>query len=158
MLETLAGRLKWERTRDGICIQLPRRFRLEALLGIVMAFCIPVWIDDIIRKSPIKGTGLSLGTILCSGLCIAVALLSIHLSSRTILVLTHDELKKAIYVLGGPSFRRTGRNDQLYDLRRNLMVSEWTGKDRANQNVVEINRDVFDYTLAYGLTDLEAAV
>jgi hypothetical protein len=156
VLETLAGRLKWERTDNGIRVLLPRRFPWEALPGVVLAIFTPVFVDDIIRKSPISGTGLSLGEILWSGLCIAAAILAIHLSARTLLILTPNQLSWAVHILGRHVIKRTCRNDQLHGLRQNLLVSEWTGKDKVNQNVVEINRDGFYRTLASRLTDLEA--
>lgn len=156
MLETLAGRLKWQRTTDGIRVLLPKRFPWEALPGLIAGMFIPVWVDDIIRKSPIRGTGLTLGTILWTSLCIAAGVLALHLASRTILTLSPDELSRAVCIFGRQIRRRTRRNDQLHGLRKNLLVSEWTGKDMVNKTVVEINRGGFDHTLAYGLTDMEA--
>jgi hypothetical protein len=156
MLETLAGRLKWERTPEGIRVQLPFRFRWESLPPIIAAFFISLWIDDIIQKSPIKGTGPSLGTILGTGLCIAAMLPTLQLAKKVFIILTPTEVSKAISFFG-KQFRKCSRqNNRLYDLRSNLLVSEWSGKDIDNRNSVEINQGSRDVTLASWLTDIEA--
>ena len=121
-----------------------------------MGMLIPVWVDSIIRKPPMRGAGLSLGAIFGMSLCVAAGVVVIHLSTKATLNLTDTDLSKSVYVLGLRTFSRSGRNDQLHGLRQNTLVSEWTGKDRIGRNVVEINRGSFDYTLAHGLTDEEA--
>lgn len=156
MFETLAGKLRWERNGSGIRVLLPRRFHWGAFFQMIVVMCIPVWVDGVIRKSPLRGRGLTLDVILWTGLCIAVGILVLHLSMRTILTVTPDELSKTVWIFGRQLRRRSHRNVELCGLRKNLLVSERTGRDMVNKNVVEIGRNGFYHTIAYGLTDAEA--
>jgi hypothetical protein len=122
----------------------------------ILGMMIPVWIDDVVRKSPIKGNGLTLEVILLTGLCMAIGVLVLHLSKSTILTITPEELSRTISILGQQIRKRSRQNCELCGLRKNPLVSEWSGRDMANRNVVEVSWNGSYQTLAYGLTDAEA--
>ncbi len=155
MLEAWAGRLKLQRNTDSIQVLLPKRFNGDAVPVLIFGVSISVMIEFIL-DSLIRGTKLDLWGILWTALSMAAGVFALNFSTRTILTLTSDELSQTKTIFGIPLRKQTRRNDQIHGLRKNVLISEWTGKDLTNKTVVEINQSGSYRPLVAGLTDAES--
>ncbi len=155
-METLAGRMNWERTKDGVRIVLPFRLSLVHYSLMLWSLYLPLTAFNLLDNPQcpalIRGSRLLLGL----SVCVFLGTWFLALYVRRAIEITPHNLRIAGWLLSRVLKEQSFATQRLYDLRINQMVSELTGKDVPNRNTVEINRGASEVTLARGLTDEEA--
>lgn len=132
------------------------RFNWLALPTVLLAFCVPIFIDDIVRKSPLHGKGFNLFELLVAGIVMVIIPAVPALGSERVVLLTGEHLRFGTEAVGRKLSSRTYSTSSLYDLRTNPVVSDWTGKDIQNRSAIEIGYEQGYRALVSGVTDAEA--
>jgi hypothetical protein len=158
MLETLAGRLKWERTCDGIRVVIPVRFSWIAIGKGIWEPCVFLLLMSLVdpflyspHKVPLTWEGRLL--IYLTILLLWSALVS---TGKTILTLNPSML---IIQRRPPRFkRRTNRYSTggLNDLRFVASSNREEIRNGWNQSEIQFDQDLKTQNLAEGITEPEA--
>jgi hypothetical protein len=158
MLETLEGRLKWERTGDGIRVVIPVRMGwLPAMSGISLwilpAFA--VWgIEYFIHLS--RPVSVVLNEIsLCSGVCLVILWFAMIFTLEQVLTLNPAEVTFQARALGIGIRKRSVATSRLSNLR--FVHSEYGDLvSMDSMSRIEIDRDFKTRKFAFGITEGEA--
>jgi hypothetical protein len=150
MLETLAGRLNWERTEDGIRVEIPEPALFKDFAGTVFVAVVFVLLigSDVSARSwvwAIVGAG---------ALLLAISLGIELVGRKRLVILTSAALTVTTSLPSAES--RTQLTYTVWNLRSNPRVS-LTGKEHPEQIQVEIDSTAGTWTIGSRLTEAEAA-
>jgi hypothetical protein len=154
MLESLAGRLKWERTEGGIHVEIPDPASSAEFLGIVIAAGLPFVVYGLLGGSYVSARPWVL-TIVCAVSLLLAAPHGMELVGRKRLVILTSAVLTVTTIERCPT-SRTQLNYTVWNLRSNPRVSV-TGKEYAEQIQVEIDSTSGTWTIGSRLTEAEAA-
>jgi hypothetical protein len=155
MLETLAGRLKWERTGDGIHVEMPEPALFAEFLGIAIALGLPFVVYGLFGsfEDPARSWGLKMVGMVV--VFMAILLGQELVGRKRLVILTSDAL--TVTTSHPCEVGRTQLTYTVWNLRSNPRVS-LTGKEYPEQIQVEIDSTSGTWTIASRLTETEAAV
>jgi hypothetical protein len=158
MLETLAGRLKWERTSDGIRVVIPVRVPWLLTLSGIFLFTFPSSTVDVFSKH--RGfTGpvsfIQFWILLGSGICLGVLWFTMIFTIKQVLTLNPAEMTIQVRTLGIGVRKRTVATNRLHYLR--FEPSEYgDSASFNNMSRIQIDRDGKTRNFAFGITEQEA--
>jgi hypothetical protein len=155
MLETLAGRLKWEQTEQGIRLVIPARFNGKRILYRLMS---ELWVPMIIYavswyflSSEARWgifLGLAFGTV--------IAIFRLMLTGRAVLLLEPSRLTiefRSFWIKRSTSKYLTAR---LENLRFVDASSREEIRNEYRQSEMQIDEDLKTHPFAEGITESEA--
>jgi hypothetical protein len=153
MLETLAGRLRWERTEDGIRVEIPVRvpWLLTFISGIGM-FTLPRFTVEIFSKSMGFTSPASFAPV-WMGLCLGVIWFTMIFTIKHVLTLNPTEMGFQVRTFGIGVRKRTIVNGRLQNPR--YAAAEY-GATFIEMSRIQIDRDFKTRDFAFGITELEA--
>ncbi len=154
MLEKLAGRLKWERTGNGIRVVIPVRFPFMAVLSGMGVISLPFCVVSIFDKLGGVTGPLPVATIWV-GLILGVMQMMIFFTTKHVLTLSPAETTVQSRVLGIGVRKHTFATSRQRNLR--FVPSEygdWLFMSDVSR--VEIDRDSKARKFAFGITEQEA--
>jgi hypothetical protein len=154
MLETLAGRLKWERGEDGIRVVIPDPASSAEFLGIAVAVGLPFVVYRLLEGSHGPARGWVLAVAGSVALLLATRLRMELVGRKRQVILTSASL--TVTTLERCWKSRTQFTYTVWNLRSNPRVS-LTGKEYPEQIQVEIDSTSGTWTIASRLTEAEAA-
>ncbi|MGB6688680.1 MAG: hypothetical protein WBE76_12645 [Terracidiphilus sp.] len=157
MLEPLAGRLKSERTSDGIRIVIPSRFDVGPLGDTVLIACIPVLAVDVVAKVDKSWTGWRWEELSLFLLVIAALRLAMIVADKTVLTLNPAWLTIRRGPFGLHWKKSSLATRRLHNLRSVPSTSDWTGKKVRGRETVQFDEDGYSRDVAKQLTSAEAA-
>ena len=154
MLETLAGRLKWERTEDGIRMEMPEPASFPDIVAIVIVAGLPFVVyglfggfDDPARSWILEMVGAAaLFLAIPLGMELVGRKRLVNLTSATLTATTSHPCAES----------RTQLTYTVWNLRSNPRVS-LMGTEYPEQFQVEINSTSGTWTIGSRLTEAEAA-
>jgi hypothetical protein len=158
MLVTLAGRLKWERTGNGIRVVIPVRMPLLAALSGIVLFTLPIHMVNVFSKhTGITGPAafVQFWVILGVGFFLGVLWFTMIFTIQHELTLNPTEMTIQTRTLGIGVRKRTVATSRLHCLRfepsgyGDLMSIN-------NMSRIQIDRDCKTRNLAFGITEQEA--
>lgn len=157
MLEPLAGRLKWERTSEGIRILVPSRFDIGPLGDTILIACIPVLFVDFVAKmdKDWKGWGWEQLTVALVALALIRAITL--LADRTEIRLNPAWLTTRRGPFGLNWKKSSFAVRRLHHLRSVPSRSDWTGIELRGRQTVQFDEDDNTQDLVKQLTANEAA-
>ncbi len=155
MLETLAGRLKWERTEDGIRVEMPDPAPFAEFLGLAVVAAFPFVVYALFggfRRPPRDWWALVIVVAVASLLTVPHG---IEIRGRKrLLILTSTAL--TVTTIERCPKSRTQLTYTVWNLRSNPRVS-LTGKEYPQQIQVQIDSTSGTWTIGERLTETEAA-
>jgi len=154
MFEPLAGRLKWERTEDGIRVETPEPASFAEIVGIAGAAGLPFIVYDLLRVFVGPARGWVLAMVGAAGLLLAISIGMELAGRKRLMILTSASLTVTILDRCGKS--RTQPTYSVWNLRSNPYVS-LMGKEYPEQIQVEIDSTSGTWTIGSRLTEAEAA-
>ena len=154
MLETLAGRLKWERTDDGIRVEIPEPVSFAEVFAIVIVAGLPFVVYGLFGgfDDPARGWGFAI--IGAVALLLAVLFSKEFVRRKKLVILTSDAL--TVSTTDDCARSRTQLTYTVWNLRSNPRVS-LSGKEYSEQIEVEIDSTSGRWTIASRLTGTEAS-
>jgi hypothetical protein len=154
MLEKLAGRLKWERTGDGIRVLIPAWAPWLVTFNGVWLYMVPLTTVQAFDK--LRGiTGSESSAPAWIGLLLCVTWFTMIFTARQVLTLNPAEMTIQVRLFGIGVRERTRATSRLRNLR---FVPSGFG-DFASMNAmsrIEIDRDFKTRKFAFGITEGEA--
>lgn len=153
MLESLAGRLKWERTEDGIRVEIPDPASFADFLGIIVAAALPFFVYRFFEGFHWSANP-SVLVIVCSVSLLCAVPNGIALVGRKRLVILTSATLTETSIESCAKGRRH-LNYTLWNLRSNPRVS-LMGKEYSDQIQVEIQTTSGTWTIGSRLTETEA--
>ncbi len=154
MLESLVGRLKWERTENGIRVEIPDPASSAEFLGIIIAAALPVVVCGLFGGF----NGPTRGWVLAIVGAVGLLLVAPHgmglVGRKRLVILTSAAL--TVTILQRCAESRTQLTYTVWNLRSNPRVS-LTGKEHPEQIQVEIDSTSGTWTIGSRLTEAEAA-
>jgi hypothetical protein len=154
MLEILSGRLKWERTEDGIRVEMPEPALFAEFLGIAIASGLPLFVYGLFGgfHRPAQSWGLA---IVCA-LALLLALPNVVelVKRKKLVILTSASL--TVTTSHPCAEGRTQLTYTVWNLRSNPRIS-LMGNEHPEQNQVEIDSTSGTWTIGSRLTEAEAA-
>ena len=154
MLETLEGRLKWERTEDGIRVEIPEPASFAELVAIVVVAGLPFVVCGLLGGFHGPARGWVLAIVGAVALLLAAPLGMELVGRKRLVILTSAAL--TVTILQRCAESRTQLTSTVWNLRSNPRVS-LTGKEYAGQIQVEIDSTSGTWTIGSRLTEAEAA-
>jgi hypothetical protein len=153
MLETLAGRLKWERTEDGIRVEIPDPASFADFLGIIVAAALPFVVYSFFEGYHWSANPWFLTIVCAVSLLLAVPNGMELVGRKRLVILTSAALKET-------SLERCAKGRKqltytLWNLRSNPRVS-LMGNECPDQIQVEIQTTSGTWTIGSRLTVAEA--
>jgi hypothetical protein len=154
MLETLAGRLKWERTEDGIYVEIPYPALFTDFLGNAIVAALPFMVYGLIGV--FDGAVQSWNfTLVCAVSLLIATMLGMELVRRkSLVILTTSAL--TVTTSHPCEAGRTQLTYTVWNLRSNPRVS-LMGSEYPDQFQVEIDSTSGIWTIGSRLTKAEAA-
>jgi hypothetical protein len=158
MLEILAGRLKWERTGDGIRVVIPTRFnwlvtrdKLFYAFITMLGFCVTFIVLSIVDGKPVQW-----GIILCFALGYLSSVIVLMLTDRTIMSLNKNMMTIQYRSCGIVRRKKKYLTELVYDLR--FADSSHRAKIRNvyRQNEIQFGEEYVTQSFAFGITEQEA--
>src|ERR1035441_8720219 len=116
MLETLAGRLKWERTGDGIRVVIPVRIPWPSALSGIWLFMLPHFTVELFGKSGVITGPASLAPKWI-GLCLLVSWFTMIFTIKQVLILNPAEMGFQTFTFGIGVKKSTYATSRLKCLR-----------------------------------------
>jgi hypothetical protein len=159
MLETLAGRLKWERVGDGIRVVIPARFPWMATrhMLILNSFGIFVPIAMMSAYSYLNGEPESWrGILIGSAFGLITGYLGFMLTARTILSLDQSSITFQYRSFGIKRGTKKYLNEQLNNLQFISSSNREEIRNEYRQNEMQIDQDLRTHSFAEGITKQEA--
>jgi hypothetical protein len=154
MLETLAGRLKWERTEVGIRVEMPEPASFADIVAIVIVAGLPFVIYGLFEGFHESARGWVLAIVGAVALFLAIPLGTELVERKRLVILTTTAL---IVTTTHPCARsRTQLTYTVWNLRSTPRVS-LMGKEDPEQIQVEIDSTSGTWTIGSRLTEAEAA-
>ena len=154
MLETLAGRLKWERTEDGIRVEMPEPASFADIVAIVIVAGLPFVVYGLFGGFDDPARGWVLAIVGAVALFLAIPLGTELVGLKRLVILTSAALT---VTTSHPCARsRTQLTYTIWNLRSNSRIS-LTGKEYPEQIQVEIDSTSGTWTIGSRLTEAEAA-
>jgi hypothetical protein len=153
MLETLAGRLKWERTEDGIRVEIPDPALFAEFLGIAVAAGLPFVVYGLFGGFHGPARGWVLAIVGAVGLLLATPHGMELVGRKRLVILTSAALTVTILERCGES--RTQLTYTVWNLRSNPRVS-LTGKKYPEQIQVGIDSTSGTWIICSRLAEAEA--
>jgi hypothetical protein len=154
MLETLAGRLKWERTEDGIRVEILEPASFADFEAIVVVAGLPFVVYGLLGGSHGAARSWVLAIVGVVALLLATPLAMGLVGRKRLVILTSATL--TVTTSHPCAASRTQLTYTVWNLRSNPRVS-LTGKEYAEQIQVEIDSTSGTWTIASRLTEVEAA-
>jgi len=153
VMETLAGRLKWERTEDGIRVEMPGPASFATYVGTAAVAGFPFIVYGLLRIliGPQRGWVLAIAG--GAGLLLAISIGMELVGRKRLLTLTPAAL--TVVNLEWCAVSRTQLTYTLWNLRSNPRIS-LTGKECPGQFHVEIDSTSGTWTIGPRLTEDEA--
>lgn len=154
MLEKLAGRLKWERTGDGIRVVIPVRVPLLSTLSGISLVYAPLFTLQVFDK--LRGVAVPASFVpLWIGLFLSVIWFTMMFTMKQILTLSPAQMGFQTRTMGIGVRKGTRATSGLRNLR--FVPSEygnWTFMNDMSR--IEIDRDCKTRKFAFGITEQEA--
>jgi hypothetical protein len=157
MFQPLAGRLKWERTAEGICIVVPTRFDIGPLGDTILIACIPVLVIDVVAKMDKDWKGWGWVQLTLALLVVAALRVITLFFDRTVLTLNPAWLTTRRGPFGLNWKKSSFAVRRLHNLRTVLSTSDWTGIKLRGRETVQFDKDDDTFDLVKQLTHSEAA-
>jgi len=154
MLETLAGRLKWERTEDGIRVEIPEPASFAEFVGIVVVAGLPFTVDGLPAGFHGPAGSWILAIVGAESLLLATLCGMLLVGRKRLVTLTSTAL--TVTSLQHRAKSRTQLTYTVWNLRSNPRVS-LTGKEYPDQIQVEIDSTSGIWMIGSRLTEVEAA-
>jgi hypothetical protein len=154
MLETLAGRLKWERTEDGIRVEMPDPTSFAEFLGAALGAGLPFVVYSLLRISIGPARGWVLEIVGAVWLLLAAARCMELVGRKRLVTLTSAAL--TVTILQRCSKIRMQPTYTVWNLRSNPRIS-LRGNEYPEQIQVEIDSTSGAWTIGSRLTETEAA-
>jgi hypothetical protein len=154
MLETLAGRLNWERTEDGIRVEMPDPASFAEFVAIVIVAGLPFIVYGLLRIfiGPARGWALDIAAAV--GLLLAIPQCVELVGRKRLVILTPATL--TVTILQRCAKGRTQLTYTVWNLRSNPRIS-LRGNEYPEQIQVEIDSTSGAWTIGSRLTETEAA-
>jgi hypothetical protein len=153
MLESLAGKLKWERTADGIRVEIPDPASFADFLGIIVAAALPFVVYSFFEGYHWAANPLVLAVVCAVSLLLAVPNGIELVGRKRLVILTSTALTETSIERCAKGRRQL--NYTLWNLRSNPRVS-LTGNEYSDQIQVEIQTTSGAWTIGSRLTETEA--
>ena len=153
MLESLAGKLKWERTADGIRVEIPDPASFADFLGIIVAAALPFVVYSFFEGYHWAANPLVLAVVCAVSLLLAVPNGIELVGRKRLVILTSGAL--TVTTSHPCAEGRTQLTYTVWNLRSNPRVS-LTGKEHPEQTQVEIDSTSGTWTIGSRLTEAEA--
>jgi hypothetical protein len=154
MLETLAGRLKWEQTGDGIRVVIPVRMPLLTALSGIWLFMLPHFTVEVFDKLRGFIDPRSFAPVWI-GLCLVVLWFTMIFTTQQILTLNPGEIVIQVRIFGIGVKKRAFATSRLQCLR--FVPSEYGDLISMNDmSRIQIDRDFKTRNFAFGITEQEA--
>jgi hypothetical protein len=154
MLESLAGRLKWERIDDGIRVEMPDSVPFAEFLGTAFVAGLPFIVYGLLRIFIEPARGWVLAVLGAVGLLLALPHGMELVERKRLVILTSDAL--TVTTSDRCAESRTELIHRVRNLRSNPRVS-LTGNEYPDQIQVEIDGFGGTWTIGSRLTEAEAA-
>jgi hypothetical protein len=154
MLETLAGRLKWERSADGIRVEMPEPASFADIAAIVIVAGLPFIVYGVLRIFIEPARGWVLAELGAGELLLAISLGMELVGRKRLVIVTSDSL--TVTTSHPCAEGRTQLTYTVRNLRSNPRVSIM-GNEYPEQIEVEIDGFGGTWTIGSRLTDAEAA-
>jgi hypothetical protein len=154
MLETLAGRLKWERTEDGIRVEMPEPASFADIFAIVFVTGLPFVIYGLFGGFDDPARSWTLALVGAVVLFLAITLGTELVGRKRLIILTSVDL--TVTNTHPCAKSRTQLTYTIWNLRSNPRVT-LTGKEYPEQIQVEIDSTSGTWTIGSRLTEAEAA-
>ena len=154
MLETLAGRLKWERTEDGIRIEIPEPASFADIVAIVIVAGLPFVVYGLFGGFDDPARNWILEMFGAVALFLVIPVVRELVGRKRLVILTSTAL--TVTTSHPCAKNRTQLTYTVWNLRSNPRVS-LSGKEYAEQIQVEIDSTSGIWTIASRLTEAEAA-
>ncbi|MGA3370408.1 MAG: hypothetical protein ABSC48_01470 [Terracidiphilus sp.] len=158
MLETLAGRLKWERTGDGIRVVIPVRVDWFSAMTGISLWMLPystLWVvTQFIHLS--TRTSLALSSIaVWIGACLVILWYTMIFTIKHVLTLNPAEMTIQMRFFGIRVRQRTIATSRFHNLRYAASeYGDWASLNSMRR--IEIDRDSKTRKFAFGITEKEA--
>jgi hypothetical protein len=153
VLESLAGRLKWERTEDGIRVEIPDPVSFADFLGIIVAAALPFVAYRFFEGYPWSANPWGLATVCAVSLLWAVPNGIALVGRKRLVILTSAALTETS--LESCAKGRRQLTYTLWNLRSNPRIS-LMGNECPDQIQVEIQTTSGTWTIGSRLTGTEA--
>jgi hypothetical protein len=154
MLETLAGRLKWERAEDGIRVEMPEPGLFTDIIAIVIIFGLPFVVYGLFGDFDDPARSWILEIVGAVELFLAIPLGTELVGRKRLVILTSSDL--TVTTSHPCAECRTQLIYTVWNLRSNPRVS-LTGKEHPEQIQVEIDSTSGTWNIGSRLTEAEAA-
>ena len=154
MLEKLAGRIKWERTGDGICVVIPTPFSWRTVLTGLSLWMFCHFTGEIIAKNhhgAVNGSASFMPEWI--GLCLGGVWLLAIFAGKQILTLNPVEMKMQFRTLGVRGRAVSVETHRLHNLRYSPSSLGWSMQDESK---IQIEKDLKTRNIAWGITEPEA--
>jgi hypothetical protein len=154
MLETLAGRLKWERTGDGIRVVIPVRIHWLSAFSGIWLFMLPHFTAEIIGKAKF-GSGPTSFAPEWFGLCLVVLWFMMIFTAQQIFTLNPTEMEFQTCIFGIGVKKDIYATSRLQCLRFvSSEYGDWVSMNKMSK--IQIDRDFKTRNFAFGITEQEA--
>ena len=154
MLETLVGRLKWERIENGIRVEMPYPALFEEIVGIVIAAGLPIFVYGLFGGFHGPRRGWVMAIVGAMALYLAIYSSMQFVGRKWLVILTSAAL--TVTTSQRCTESRTQLTYTVWNLRSNPRVSLME-KEYPEQIQVEIDSTSGTWTIASRLTEVEAA-
>jgi hypothetical protein len=157
MLEPLAGRLRSERTPEGIRIVIPSRFDIGPLGDILLIACVPVLAVDVVAKLDKSWTGWGWAEASLFLLAVAALRLVTIVADRTVVNLNPAWLTIRRGPFGLHWKKSSFATRRLRNLHAVASTSDWTGRKLRGRQTVRFEEDGYPCDVAKQLSATEAS-
>ncbi|MDR3774989.1 MAG: hypothetical protein P4L26_16665 [Terracidiphilus sp.] len=154
MLDTLVGRLKWERTEDGIRVEMPGPAEFAELLAIVILAGLPFVVYGLLRIFIEPAPGWVIAVLGGVGLLLAASGVMNLVGRKRLLIMNPAAL--TVTTSESCARSRTELTRAVRNLRSNPRIS-LRGNEYPEQIQVEIDGFGGTWTIGSRLTEAEAA-
>jgi hypothetical protein len=152
MLEKLAGRLRWERSCDGIRVIIPLRFSWLSALGGIGFLALPQFTAEVFGRFR-HGAGPASFAPEWTALCLVVVWFTMVFTTKQVLTLNPAELTIQARLFGIGVRKRSFATSRFHNLR---FASAEYGLSMNDTNRIQIDRDFKTRNFAFGISELEA--
>ena len=153
MLDTLVGRLKWERREDGIRVEMPEPASFADIVAIVIVSGTPFVVYGLFGGFDDPARSWILEMVGAVALFLAIPLVTELVGRKRLVILTSGAL--TVTTSHPCAEGRTQLTYTVWNLRSNPRVS-LTGKEHPEQTQVEIDSTSWTWTIGSRLTEAEA--
>ncbi len=157
MLGPLAGRLRWERTGEGIRVIIPSRFDIGPLGDTILIAAIPVLVVDVVARMDKDWRGWGWEQLTLALLAVAVLRLITLFADQTVLTLNPAWMTFRRGPFGLNWKKSSFATRRLHNLRSVPSTSDWTGIKLQGRETVQFDEGDDTCDLVKQLSRGEAA-